>query len=98
MDIDIDLEKYKIMINNQSLWAKTRKDRRNGLSRIDVSKSPKALYFDKCRSVHTFGMRFNLKIVFFNKNQDVIASKVIKPNRLVLSPKGTYSILEIPTK
>ena len=63
---------------------------------MNFKDAPKAMYFDKCSSVHTFGMRFNLKIIFFDKELNFLGSKVVKPRRLVISPKGTYSILEIP--
>ena len=54
------------------------------------------LLFENCRSVHTFFMRFNLDIAFFDKNNRLIAVKRnVKPWRIVLPVKEAVSILEV---
>lgn len=93
-----DLEKYKQMVSDKSLWAITHKQRRKGLSRIDIDSAPTALYFEKCKSVHTFGMKFDLEIIYFDKAGNYLGKKFAKPRRLIKSLKGTYSILEIPKR
>jgi uncharacterized membrane protein (UPF0127 family) len=62
-------------------------------------KSPDyALSFENCKIVHTFFMRFNLDIVFFDKNGNIIKTKKnVKPWRIVLPVKNAVSILEIPS-
>ncbi len=43
------------------------------------------MWFDECRSIHTFGMRFSLDVIFVDKN--MIVKKVfynVKPGRITL--------------
>ncbi|MDR2617015.1 MAG: DUF192 domain-containing protein [Endomicrobium sp.] len=57
-----------------------------------------ALLFENCRSIHTFFMRFNLDIVFLDKENKVIkVVRNVKPFRVVLPIKNSFSILEIPS-
>jgi uncharacterized membrane protein (UPF0127 family) len=43
-----------------------------------------ALLFPRCRSVHTFGMRFPIDIVFLNRHGWPIAiARAVKPGRVV---------------
>lgn len=57
-----------------------------------------AMFFKNCRSMHTFFMRFNIDIVFLDKENNVIKIlKNIKPFRIVLPIKNSFSILEIPS-
>jgi uncharacterized membrane protein (UPF0127 family) len=57
-----------------------------------------ALLFKSCRSIHTFFMRFNLDIVFLDKENKVIkVVRNVKPFRVVLPIKNSFSILEIPS-
>lgn len=57
-----------------------------------------ALLFKNCRSVHTFFMRFEIDIVFIDKSGNILSIKHnVKPWRVVLPVKHTYSILEIPS-
>lgn len=96
MSTNDDLDKYKKFVDDKAYWAISHKARRRGLSRIDLADAPQALYFHKCRSIHTFGMRFDLEVIYFDRDGKLIESKVVPPRRLLKSPKGTYSILEIP--
>ena len=58
-----------------------------------------ALLFQNCTSVHTFFMRFNLTLVFLDKNYKILAVKNnVKPLRIVLPVKNAVAILEIPSK
>ena len=93
----MDIE-YGDLIADRANWALTHKQRRKGLSGIDVADAPKALYFDNCRSIHTFGMKFSLRVLYFDKNLDLLDSKIVRPHKFIRSPKGTRSILEIPCK
>lgn len=57
-----------------------------------------ALLFENCRSIHTFFMRFNLDIVFLDRENKVIkVVRNVKPFRVVLPIKNSFSILEIPS-
>ena len=79
-------------------YAKTRKQRRKGLSRMAIEQSPPEMIFEKCRSIHTFGMRFDLKVIFLDSKMKIIGSKNVAKNKLVFGPKGTYSIVELPLR
>ena len=57
-----------------------------------------AMLFRKCTSVHTFFMRFNLDIVYLDKDDNIVKIiKNLKPWRTALPVKNTVSILEIPS-
>lgn len=43
------------------------------------------LYFPKCRAVHTFGMRYPLTVIFFDKGGYVLrVYQYVKPKRIVV--------------
>lgn len=52
----------------------------------------------RCTSIHTFFMKFNIDVMFLNKENIVIAVvKNVKPWKILLPYiKNTYSIMEIP--
>jgi len=57
-----------------------------------------AVLFRRCSSVHTFFMRFNLDIVYLDKDDNVVKIvKNLKPWRVALPVKNAVSILEIPS-
>lgn len=57
-----------------------------------------AFLFENCRSVHTFFMRFEIDIVFLDKDGNILSvKKNVKPWRIVLPVKNACSILEIPS-
>ena len=64
-----------------------------------LKKNPSyALLFKNCSSVHTFFMRFNLDIVFLDKDGNIIKIKAkIKPWRIVAPVEKSVDILEIPS-
>ncbi|HMS24374.1 MAG TPA: DUF192 domain-containing protein [Acidimicrobiia bacterium] len=74
------------------------RQRRKGLARINLTDAPAELSFERCRSIHTFGMRFDLSVLFLDRNNRVIASRITKPRRLVIAPRGTYTIVERPLR
>lgn len=56
-----------------------------------------ALVFRNCSSLHTFGMRFPLDVLFLDGNLRVLAVRPrVGPYRAVLGPKGTRWSLEMP--
>ncbi|MDR0724198.1 MAG: DUF192 domain-containing protein [Endomicrobium sp.] len=57
-----------------------------------------ALLFKNCRSVHTFFMRFNIDVVFLDKENKIVkVVKNVEPFRIVLPIKNSFSILEVPS-
>ncbi|MDR1696137.1 MAG: DUF192 domain-containing protein [Endomicrobium sp.] len=57
------------------------------------------LLFENCACVHTFFMRFDIDVLFLDKNGKTVQIKEnVKPWRIVMPVKGAVSILEIPSK
>lgn len=57
-----------------------------------------AILFEKCSSLHTFFMRFDIDVVFMDKNKNVLKEvKNLKPWRIAVCRKAYYA-LEIPSK
>jgi uncharacterized membrane protein (UPF0127 family) len=57
-----------------------------------------ALLFENCKSVHTFFMRFDLDLIFIDKNGlTAEIKKNVKPWRVIFPVKNAVSILEIPS-
>lgn len=52
--------------------AKTSRARRRGLSRLDALPANHALLIPRCFSVHTFGMRFALDLIWLGKGGSVV--------------------------
>ena len=56
-----------------------------------------ALLIEKCNSIHTFFMRFNIDAVFITKNGEIIKTvENILPWRAIFPVKNTKSVLELP--
>ena len=82
----------------EGTYARTFKQRTKGLSGISISQSPNELVFENCRSIHTFGMRFNLCVIFLDRNMRILKVKLMSKNRVVVGPKNTYAIVELPVR
>lgn len=68
-----------------------------GLAFLDRSQSPDALLIPRCRSVHTFGMRFPLDLFFLDADdQPLVAVRDVSAGHRVRVPKAR-SVLEIPS-
>ena len=67
--------------------ASSRRDRRAGLSGRDGIEG--ALLIERCRWVHTFGMRFSIDVAFIDSSGVVLKTVRMAPKRLgVPMPKG----------
>jgi uncharacterized membrane protein (UPF0127 family) len=77
--------------------AKTIFHRLKGLLGRDTIAVGEALWIRPCNSIHTFLMRFPIDVIFLNKKNRVIATRInLQPNRLTrLYPKAV-SVLELP--
>jgi uncharacterized membrane protein (UPF0127 family) len=59
------------------------KSRRRGLSRLDSLPGDHALLIPKCPSVHTFGMRFALDLIWLGKGDAVVrVDRDVRPRRM----------------
>ena len=67
-----------------------------GLAGLPREQAGTGLLIPSCASVHTFGMRFDLDLVFLDRRGGVLASRAaVPPCRLVRCP-GAEAVLEIP--
>lgn len=68
-----------------------------GLALLDRNRAPQGLLIPRCRSVHTFGMRFPLDLLFLGPDcQPLIAVREVGPGHRVRVPEAE-SVLELPS-
>ena len=53
-----------------------------------------ALFLERTRSVHTFGMRFAISAVLLDRDLRVVQVKRLPPRRLLLPRRGVHHVLE----
>ena len=73
----------------------TRTQRRVGLRDRTPGRSPTAMLFERCRSVHTIGMRFPITVIGLDRRFVVRWVAFVPPRRLVLPRRTVRHILEI---
>ncbi len=67
-----------------------------GLARLDRAEAGAGLLIPRCASVHTFGMRFPLDLVFLDRRGAPLQlHRRVPPRRLVWC-RGAAAVLEIP--
>ena len=55
------------------------------------------LLFKRCKSIHTFFMLDEIDVVAADNNDNVIKTyKKVKPWRVIIAPRGTKMIYELP--
>ena len=55
------------------------------------------LLFKNCRSIHTFFMKEQIDIIATDINDNIIKTyKSVKPNKILIAPKNTKNIYELP--
>jgi uncharacterized membrane protein (UPF0127 family) len=65
------------------LVAADRRARRRGLARLDALPAGHALLLEPCRSVHTFGMRFALDLLWLDGDGALVRlDRAVAPRRL----------------
>jgi uncharacterized membrane protein (UPF0127 family) len=65
------------------LVAGDRRTRRRGLARLDTLPAGYGLLFERCRSVHTIGMRFALDLLWLDDTGVVVRhDRAVAPRRL----------------
>jgi uncharacterized membrane protein (UPF0127 family) len=68
-----------------------------GLALLDRHRAPEGLLIPRCRSVHTFGMRFPLDLLFLGpESEPLIAVREVGPGHRVRVPEAK-SVLELPS-
>lgn len=73
----------------------TRRERRRGLLGRTGLEAGAGLLLERCRSVHTVGMRFAIDVVALDPQLRVIAVRTLRPGRLLLPRPGVRHVLEL---
>lgn len=69
-----------------------------GLAWLDLAEAGVGLLIPGCRSVHTFGMRFSLDLLFLDARGEVLCvRRGVGPHRAVRC-RGAVATLELPTE
>jgi uncharacterized protein len=67
-----------------------------GLALLRAERAGEGLLIPRCRSVHTFGMRFAIHVVFLDASLDPVAVRgAVPPNRVLREP-GAAAVVELP--
>jgi len=74
----------------------TRRERMRGLRDRGFLPPDHAMLFPRCRSVHTFGMRFPIAVAFVDARWRVVAVRTMRPGRLARPRVRARSVLECP--
>ena len=75
--------------------ARARRARLLGLAWLDELPPNHALLIPRCRSVHTFGMRFALDLVFLDHDQRPTTILRNVPPRRIASDRRAHSVIEV---
>jgi len=68
-----------------------------GLARLPLERAGSGLLIPRCASVHTFGMRFDLDVVFLDgAGRPLLRRCAVPPRRLLAHPRAR-AVLEIPS-
>jgi len=67
-----------------------------GLAWLEPEQAGAGLLIPRCASVHTFGMRFPLDLVFLDRDDRELSIRRAVPPRRLLWQRGAVAVLEIP--
>jgi hypothetical protein len=67
-----------------------------GLALIPRERAGPGLLIPRCASVHTFGMRFGLDLVFLDRAGEPLLVRPAVPPRRLVSCRGAAAVLELP--
>jgi uncharacterized membrane protein (UPF0127 family) len=67
-----------------------------GLAFLERAQAGAGLLIPRCRCVHTFGMRFDLDLVFLDPGDREIRRAHAVPPRRVVWERGAAAVLELP--
>ena len=88
------------MLNFNNLKVKEAKSFKDRLFGLMFKKNINyCLLFRNCKSIHTFFMLDKIYVVATDKNDNIIkVYKEVKPCRIIIAPKKTKNIYELPKK
>ena len=67
-----------------------------GLAFVTCDRAGAGLLIPRCRSVHTFGMRFEIDVVFLDSHGRALREAVAVPPRRIVACPGAAAVLELP--
>ena len=67
-----------------------------GLALLRPERAGEGLLIPRCRSGHTFGMRFPLDLTFLNAHGEMVAVRSDVPRRRFIREPGAAAVLELP--
>lgn len=77
--------------------AESLRSRLLGLSHLNLERAGPGLLIPRCRSVHTFGMRFAIDIHFLGDDDRLLRSFPATPPRRMVRCPGALDVLELVT-
>jgi uncharacterized protein len=77
--------------------ATTRLSRLLGLALLPRQRAGVGLLIPRCRSVHTFGMRFRLDLIFLDGERRVIEMRRDVPSGRIVRCRSATAVLELPS-
>jgi uncharacterized membrane protein (UPF0127 family) len=75
-----------------------RRSRLLGLAHLQRAEAGAGLLIPRCSSVHTFGMRFELDLVFLDPRGRALALQARVPPRRLVWCRGAAAVLELPAR
>jgi uncharacterized membrane protein (UPF0127 family) len=69
-----------------------------GLAGLEREEVGEGLLIPGCASVHTFGMRFALDLVFLDGRGLPLSARLAVPPRRVIRQRGSAAVLELPAR
>ena len=79
------------LIQARSIW-----ERAAGLLALPELRPGEALWLEPCGSIHTWGMRYPIDVLFLNSDLRVLSVwRDVRPWRIAWAPRGTHSAIEL---
>jgi uncharacterized membrane protein (UPF0127 family) len=88
---------HAVVLGREVPVATTFPQRLLGLARRDRDEAGPGLLIPRCSSVHTFGMRFALDLVFFDREGRPISFRWAVPPRRLAWDRRAAAVLELPS-
>ena len=84
------------MLADRAEIAGTSAKRRTGLLKHTSLEPGEGLWIVPCESVHTFGMKFPIDVVFLNRKKRVLKTRPAMAKSRIAFSLRAYSVLELP--
>lgn len=91
-----DLDR-RLVLGSEVPVATTRRSRLLGLAFLNREDAGPGLLIPDCRSVHTFGLRFPLDVVFLDGEGKVVDLRRAVPPRRIARCRVAAEVLELPS-